>query len=102
LYTAYGTAKTALEAAKAGSKTVLGLADYIAKHAGDLIDVKNFHISGSLQEIEKGNLFDADLNVAVLGRNYNWSIDYNVKDAAAFIEATFKKALDAAKKIAGV
>jgi hypothetical protein len=98
---AFGSAKAALEAAKAGSKAVLGLASYIASHSGDVIDVKSMHLSGSLKEIESGNLFKAALVVSVLGTTYNWNIDLNIKDVGSFIDEMFKKAFAEAKAIAG-
>ncbi len=98
---AFGSAKAALEAAKAGSKAVLGLAEFIARHSGDIFDVKSMHISGSLKGLEKGDLFKADLKVAVLNTNYDWNIDLDIQDVASFIEKMFKKAFAEAKAIAG-
>jgi APA family basic amino acid/polyamine antiporter len=97
LWAIYGS----LEVAKAGSKAVLGLAEYVAQHSGDIFDVKSMHISGSLKGIEKGDLFKADMTVAVLGKPHNWSIDLNIKDVASFIDDLFKKAFGEAKAIAG-
>ena len=99
---AFRTAQAVLIAAKEGSKAVLGLADYITQHAGDLIDIKSFHISGSLKEIEKGKPFDADLKVSILGKNYTWNVELNIKDVPDFIENLFNKTFEAAKNIAGV
>ncbi len=96
---AFDGAKAALEAVKLGADGVLKLAEYIAKHAGDIIDIKKFKISGSLKEIEKGNLFDAELDVALMDKDYHWSIDFNVKDVAAFVESVFKKAMDQLKSL---
>ncbi len=96
---AFDTAKAALEAAKLGTEGVLKIAEYVAKHAGDIIDIKKFKISGSLKEIEKGNLFDAEMDVALLGKDYHWNIDFNVKDVAKFVESVFKKALDDLKSL---
>lgn len=98
---AFGSAKASLAAAKAGSKAVLGLADYVAKHSGDIFDVKSMHISGSLKGLEKGDLFKSDMKVAVLSKNYDWNIDLNIKDVASFLDKLFKKAFDQAKAIAG-
>ncbi|MEB3345482.1 hypothetical protein U6A24_08435 [Aquimarina gracilis] len=96
---AFESAKAILEGAKLGAKGVLKLSEYIAKHAGDIIDIKKIKISGSLKEIEKGNLFDAQLDVALLGKDYHWNIDFNVKDVVKFIEALFNKALDELKTL---
>lgn len=98
---AFGSAKAALEAAKAGSKAVLGLADFIATHSGDLFDLRSMHLSGSLKKIERGSLFKADLEVSVLGKDYDWKLNLNARDVASFIEMLFTKAFDEAKSIAG-
>jgi hypothetical protein len=98
---AFGSAKATLEAASAGSKAVLGLADYIAKHSGDIFDVKSMHISGGLKGIESGGYFKANLKVAVLNKNYDWDVDLDLKDVTSFIEKMFKKAFTEAKTIAG-
>jgi len=97
----FGSAKASLEIAKAGSRAVLGLADYVATHAGDILDVKSMHISGSLKELEKGNFFKARLKVVVLGDTQNWNIDLNIRDVASFIDKMFEKAFAEAKALAG-
>nr|MBI1229628.1 hypothetical protein [Cytophagales bacterium] len=98
---AFGSAKAALEAAKAGSKEILGLAEYIARHSGDIFDVKSMHISGSFKGLEKGDLFKADIKVAVLNTNYDWNIDLDIQNVASFIAKMFTKAFAEAKAIAG-
>ena len=60
------------------------------------------HISGSLKELEKGDLFKAEMKVTVLSKPYDWNIDLDIKDVGSFIENLFKKAFDEAKSIAGV
>ena len=96
---AFDSAKAVLEGAKLGSEGILKLASYIAKHAGDVIDIKKVKISGSLKEVEKGNLFDAELDIALLGKEYDWHIDFNVKDVADFVESVFNKALKQLKTL---
>ncbi len=96
---AFEGAKAVLEGAKLGAEGVLKMSEYIAKHAGDVIDIKKVKISGSLKEIEKGNLFDAALDIALLGHLYHWNLDFNVKDVAGFVTAVFKKAMDQLKSI---
>ena len=98
-FVTYDTAQTALEAAKVGAKGILELADYVAKHAGDIIDIKKFTFSGSLKKIESGDLFDAELDVSLLGNDHQWEIDFNVKDITGFITSVFKKALDELKQV---
>lgn len=98
---AFGSAKASLEAAKAGTEAVLGLAEYIATHAGDIFDVKRMFISGSLKGLQKGDFFKAQLKVAVLGKDYDWTIDLNIKDVASFIDKLFEMAFNEAKEIAG-
>lgn len=96
---AFGTAKAALAATKAGSQAMLNLAEYIAKHAGDLIDIQSFSFSGSLKAIEKGELFKAALSLSLLGHDYHWTLDFNVKDVTGFIDNLFDKALEEIKAI---
>ncbi len=91
---AFDSAKALLEGVKVGAEGVLKISEYVAKHAGDIIDIKKFKISGSLKSIENGDLFDAYLDIVLLGKGYQWNIDFNVKDVAAFIESVFKKAID--------
>ena len=59
-------------------------------------------LSGSLINLEKGNLFKAALDISVLSKNYDWNIDLDIKDVASFIDALFQKAFAEAKSIAGV
>jgi hypothetical protein len=93
---AFESAKAALEGVKQGSKTMLNLAEYISKHAGDLINVKKVALSSNLKAIEKGDLFNAQLDVSIFDHDHNWTIQFDVNDVAGFIEALFKKALDEA------
>ncbi|WP_186755911.1 cell envelope integrity protein TolA [Echinicola salinicaeni] len=96
---AFNEAKAALEAAKLGSEGVLKLSAYIAQHSGDLIDIKSFTFSGSLKEIEKGDFFKADLKLNLLGKPYNFDLDFNVKNVSGFIDQLFTKAFDELKTI---
>lgn len=96
---AFNEAKAALEAAKLGSEGVLKLSAYIAQHSGDLIDVKSFTFSGSLKAIEKGDLFKADLKLNLLGKPYDFDMDFNVKKVGGFIDQLFTKAFSELKKI---
>ena len=50
-------------------------------------------IKQAKKAIEKGNLFDAELDISLLGHDFNWTIDFNVKDVSNFIDSVFKKAL---------
>lgn len=98
-FVTYDTAQTALEVTKVGAKGILELADYVAKHAGDIIDIKKFTFSGSLRKIESGDLFDAELDVSLLGNDHQWEIDLNIKDITGFITAVVKKALNELKQV---
>ena len=98
---AYQQAQAYLQAAKLGSAALLNLSSYIASHAGDFIDVRKVKLSARLKDIEKGNLFSSNIDIAVLGKSYNWTFDFNVQDAASFIQSLFSKAFDEAKKIVG-
>jgi len=95
---AYEQAKAYLQAAKLGAGALLNLSAYIASHSGDLVDVKHVSLSASLKDIQKGKLFKSSVDIAVLGKTYNWSLDFNVQDSKAFIENLFQKALEEAKK----
>lgn len=97
---AFESAKVALEAARQGTKAMLKLWEFIARHAGDVIDVKKVGLSSRLKAIKGGELFNAQLAIALLGHDYDWALDFNVRDAAGFVESLFKKALDEAKTLA--
>ncbi len=99
-YVAFGAAKAALEATKLGAKAVLGLAEYIAQHSGDVFDVRHMHLSGSLKAIENGKLFNSELDVSVLGNQHQWKLDLDIRDVESFIDKLFKAAFDEAKSIA--
>ncbi len=91
-YIAFDGAKKALTAAKAGADTVLKLEKLIAQHVGDFFNVKSFKFNGSLKKIEAGDFFNAQLVVTILKTDYNWKIDFNVKDVTGFIDDLFDKA----------
>ncbi|MCJ8272104.1 MAG: hypothetical protein MJK04_22245, partial [Psychrosphaera sp.] len=97
---AFGTAKAALAAAKTGSEAILKLAEYSAKHAGDLIDIKSFTFTGDFKVVDTSGLFEAKLKVALLGQDHDWTFDFNVKDVVSFIDSLFEKALTEIKTIA--
>lgn len=96
---AFESAKAALEGAKQGSKAMLSLAEYVAKHAGDLFDVKHIKLSSRLKAIERGELFKAEVDIAVLSKPYHWKIDLDVSEPSKFIEALLKNTLREAKEI---
>ncbi|MEO8147008.1 MAG: hypothetical protein ABI723_05185 [Bacteroidia bacterium] len=97
---AFDTAKGVLEGAKQGTYGILELSAYIAAHIGDLLEVKQVTLAASLKAIKQGNLFKATFDGSVFTQSYNVTLDFNVNDAAAFIEDLFKKVLDEAKRIA--
>lgn len=100
-FVAFNAAKASLEVAKAGSQAVLGLADYIATHNGDIFDVRRMHIAGDLKALERGELFEATLVGSVLGNDYHWKIDLDIQDVGSFLDKLFNTAFDEAKAIAG-
>ncbi len=96
---AFGTAKATLEGAKQGSKAMLSVAEFVATHAGDLIDVKHVKLSAQLKAIERGELFKADVDVAVLSKPYHWKVDFDVREPLKFVEKLLANALTEARKI---
>lgn len=98
-FVAFNVAKGALKAAQIGASAALNAAKFIASHSGDIIDIQHMSFSGSLKEVEAGNLFDATLTGSVLSQNFDWDIDFDVKDVTGFIENAFDKAWDEIKSI---
>ncbi len=95
----FENAKVALEAAKHGSEALMKLSALILEHSGDIIIVRHLKVASSLKRIEAGEFFKAEASLAILGRDCNWSLDFNARDSAAFVESLFKNALEEAKKI---
>lgn len=99
---AFDSAKAVLEGVRHGAEAMLALAEYVAKHAGDLVNIRNIKLTTSLKKIEQGELFKASIDVDILGCNYRWNLDFNVRDTESFIESLFKQSLEEAKKIVAV
>ncbi|MCX7099722.1 MAG: hypothetical protein NTV43_17655 [Methylococcales bacterium] len=97
---AFESAKVTLEALKHGVEDMLALGEYVARHAGDVVDVKKVSLSSRLIAIESGDFFKAQVAIAVLGNDYDWRLDFKVRDAGGFVESLFKLALDKAKTLA--
>lgn len=100
--TAFELSKAVLEGAKRGADGVLDLSAYIASHSGDILEIKKVTLAASLKGIEQGNLFVATFDGLVFNQPYNCTLDYNVKDAVAFIENVFKNVFDKAQSIASL
>ncbi|MGY6276136.1 hypothetical protein [Methylomonas sp. MgM2] len=96
---AFESAKAALEAAKQGSTAMLGLAKLAASHAGDLIDIRQVRLSGSLKAIERGQLFQAEVDMSVLSKDAGGSFELDVRQPAVFVESLFVQALNEAKAL---
>jgi hypothetical protein len=80
---------------------MLKLAQLAAEHSGDLVDVKHVKLTAQLKAIQRGELFKAEIDAAVLGQSQRWSLKFNVKQVDDFFEEMFKVALrDATKMIA--
>jgi predicted nucleic acid-binding Zn-ribbon protein len=101
-YAAFESAKLILEGAKQGATAILKLSAFVAKHAGDLVDIKKITLSSTLKQIEQGALFVASINIVLISSEYNWTFDFDVKNIAKFIEALFAKALDELEAIVPV
>ncbi len=97
---AFESAKGVLEGAKQGTEGILSLSAYIAAHAGDLLEIRKITLAASLKGIENGDFFVATFDGSVFKQNYNLKLDFNVKNATAFVDDLFKNVLDKAKKIA--
>jgi hypothetical protein len=98
---AFESAKVVLEGAKQSSSAMLKLAQSAAEHSGDLVDVKHVKLTAQLKAIQRGELFKAEVDAAVLGQSHRWSLKVNVKQVDDFVEEMFKVALrDATKMIA--
>ncbi|WP_086931999.1 hypothetical protein [Agarilytica rhodophyticola] len=90
---AFESAKAALEGAKQSAGATLDLAEYVAKHSGDIIDLRYVRLSGHLKGILKGDFFTAKIDLSVFGKEYKTTIDFDVQDVDGFIEALFKDTL---------
>ena len=96
---AFESANAALEAAKQGSAAMLGLAKLLASHAGDLIDIRQVQLSGSLKAIQSGQLFRAKVKMSVLSKDASGSFDFDVQKPTAFVESLFVQVLNEAKTL---
>lgn len=96
---AFTSAKAVLEGAKQGSKAMLRVAEYAASHSGELIDVKHVKLSAQLKAVEHGELFKADVDVALFAKPLHWKLDLDVNDPLKFVGALLNKALSDAKKL---
>ncbi|MEO8412687.1 MAG: hypothetical protein ABI472_03475 [Ginsengibacter sp.] len=97
---AFESAKGVLEGARQGTEGILSLSAYIASHIGDLLEVRKITLAASLKGIESGRFFIATFDGSVLSQNFHCTLDFNVKNASAFVEDLFKNVLAEAKKIA--
>ena len=97
---AFESAKGVLEGAKQGVDGILRLSAYIASHIGDLFTVRKITLAASLRGIENGNFFLATFDGSVLKQDFHITLDFNVKNASAFVEELFKHVLAEAKRIA--
>jgi hypothetical protein len=41
------------------------------------------------------------IDIAVLGKDYRWTLDFDVRNVKSFVEGLFQKTLAEAKKIVG-
>lgn len=98
-FAAFESADVALEAAKKGAGAVLDISKFVAQHSGDIIDIRQVELSGHLKGILKGDLFDAKIDMSVLGNNFKTNIDFDVQNIGKFIENLFKEVFSEAERI---
>lgn len=98
-FVAFDTAKVALEATKKGVEGVLKLSEFVATHSGDIIDIRSVELSGHLKGILNGDLFDAKMDISLLGNDIKINVDFDVEDIGSFIESLFKEVFDEAEKL---
>jgi len=96
---AFESAKAMLEGMKQGSMAMLRVAEFSASHAGDLIDVRQVKLSGHLKAIEQGELFKADVDVALFSKPFHWRLDFDTREPLKFMEVMLTNALNDTKKL---
>ena len=96
---AFESAKVVLEGAKQGSSAMLKLAEFAAKHSGDLVDVKRVMLTAQLKAIQRGELFKAEVDAVLFDQSHHWSLKLNVKQVGDFVGEMFKVALRDARKM---
>lgn len=96
---AFGAAQAALEAARYSAEGTLKLSEYIMSHAGDLIDIRHADMSASLKNIQQGKLFDANLQMTLLGIECELHLDMNLAKTGEFIEELFVQVFEKINKI---
>lgn len=92
-FIAFESAKAALEGAKQTASSTLNLAEFVAKHSGDIIDIRYVRLSGHLKGILKGDFFTAKIDLSVFGKDCKTTIDFDMQDVDSFMEALFKDTL---------
>jgi hypothetical protein len=88
-----------LEGAKQGTAAVMELSKFVLKQTGDLVNIKQIILTASLKEMQGGKLFAASTKIVIFGKDYDWTLSFDVNNVAGFIESLFVKVFDEAKKL---
>ncbi len=96
---AFESAKVVLEGAKQSSSAMLKLAEFAARHSGDLVDVKRVLLTAQLKAIQRGELFKAEVDAVLFDQSHHWSLKLNLKQVGDFVGEMFKVALRDARKM---
>lgn len=98
-FASFETARIALEGGKQGAKAALKVGEAVTRHAGDIVDIKRVKLSASLKNVQRGKLFDAEIEASVLGKECDLDINFDVNEVDDFIEKLFVDAFGQAKKL---
>jgi hypothetical protein len=96
---AFESAKAGLEGVRQGSAAMLRVSEYAAAHAGGLIDVRRVTLSARLKAIERGELFKADVELAIFSTPLRWTVDFDVRKPLAFVDTLLRNTLSDAKRL---
>lgn len=78
---------------------MLRVSEYAAAHAGGLIDVRRVTLSARLKAIERGELFKADVELAIFSTPLRWTVDFDVRKPLAFVDTLLRNTLSDAKRL---
>lgn len=92
-FLAFESAKAALEAARIGSETMLMLGEKFLQGAFYVLDIRRIRLSSSLKKIEAGELFLAEIDLVLLGKEHHFSIDCDLSNGLALIDALYDEVM---------
>lgn len=86
---AFESAKAALEAVRVGSETMMRIGEELLKGGTYVLDIRRIYLSSSLKRLEDGSLFQAEIDLLLLGTEHKLSLDCDLSDGVRFLDALF-------------